>query len=521
MPIVTCIALIASGPNQDRPCGNPAHVFPEDAANPGNYWCGTHRRTAVRFGPVRANQCTAQVGGRWCPNDMLAHVGAHRCETHQRRLDLRRQAERANDARRDVAEHAERLAAAPAVPAVPAPNGIAIYPAELMAERAVQEAAIEAQFALHGGDLVRMEQALAALREARRDLEAQQPFAAPQREVRRAIVGVDAARILGDPVRIERANAVLLEAQARLAERRQREDAVNRLLVALNPAVPAVPAVPAPNRVALFYDVAEAQGEVRRATAAVAAARDAGDPVRMEEAEANLRAARARMVELRRQAVAENRLLAAQNIQPPQPPQPQLARVAEDRQNVHTAVVVQQTNANIKALLKRGGDNKGRTIYPEQIVGYWLMKKLLRLDKVVALVEDIRRFYNLPTIYNENDALYRRVFNAIGKIAIDEDIADKTRERGFELMKRLYEECSESVGLCAEGHMGRLANAFVGFFDDLSPPVPVGEILQQKIGAISALDVSAEEKLRMAGEVFAELKVPEAEQVPWREALVG
>jgi len=33
------------------------------------------------------------------------------------------------------------------------------------------------------------------------------------------------------------------------------------------------------------------------------------------------------------------------------------------------------------------------------------------------------------------------------------------------------------------------------------------------------MEVSVEEKLRLASELFAELKVPDADQVVWREAL--
>jgi hypothetical protein len=69
------------------------------------------------------------------------------------------------------------------------------------------------------------------------------------------------------------------------------------------------------------------------------------------------------------------------------------------------------------------------------------------------------------------------------------------------------------------GHLARLCNVFAGFDDELSPPVPVTELLQQKIGAISLMDVSVEEKFRLASELFAELKVPDADQVVWREAL--
>jgi hypothetical protein len=58
----------------------------------------------------------------------------------------------------------------------------------------------------------------------------------------------------------------------------------------------------------------------------------------------------------------------------------------------------------------------------------------------------------------------------------------------------------------------------VGFDDAFVAPVPVGEILQQKIAVIAAKDVSVEHKVGEAWRVFEELKIPMAERMPWLEA---
>jgi len=59
----------------------------------------------------------------------------------------------------------------------------------------------------------------------------------------------------------------------------------------------------------------------------------------------------------------------------------------------------------------------------------------------------------------------------------------------------------------------------VGFDDAFEPPVPKGEILQQKMAAIAGLDVDTDEKVRQATAVFEELEIPESEREPWLEAL--
>jgi len=58
----------------------------------------------------------------------------------------------------------------------------------------------------------------------------------------------------------------------------------------------------------------------------------------------------------------------------------------------------------------------------------------------------------------------------------------------------------------------------VGFDDAFAPPVPKGEILQQKMAAIAGLDVDTDEKVRQATAVFEELEIPESEREPWLEA---
>jgi hypothetical protein len=58
----------------------------------------------------------------------------------------------------------------------------------------------------------------------------------------------------------------------------------------------------------------------------------------------------------------------------------------------------------------------------------------------------------------------------------------------------------------------------VGFDEAFVPPVPVGEILQQKMAAISAMDIEYEKQIEMAEELLAELKIPHEEHKNWLAA---
>jgi hypothetical protein len=190
--------------------------------------------------------------------------------------------------------------------------------------------------------------------------------------------------------------------------------------------------------------------------------------------------------------------------------------LATDRQNVHTASVSRQTNELQKKILELGGNDTRKTTAPTMCLANWLLSKHVVFAEVPALSADILKYYSMKKVITADDWLYRRLFNAVFQIIQHTDDEDGKRK---ELMKRFSEECKESTGMCVQGHLTRLCNVFAGFDAELSPPVPVGEILQQKIGAISLMEVSVEEKLRLASELFAELKVPDADQVVWREAL--
>jgi hypothetical protein len=112
-----------------------------------------------------------------------------------------------------------------------------------------------------------------------------------------------------------------------------------------------------------------------------------------------------------------------------------------------------------------------------------------------------------------DDYLYRRVLDHAWA-------AIKTRpiEEQHTLIIRLQQECAESFGMCCDGHINRIVNAFVGFIDNISPPVPVGEILQQKMAQISELE-DVEERILRATAVFHELDIGADQAGPWLEAL--
>ena len=193
-----------------------------------------------------------------------------------------------------------------------------------------------------------------------------------------------------------------------------------------------------------------------------------------------------------------------------------LGGLAADTQSVHREVVVKQTNTNTEILLA-ASDEAAEDFDPESWVTTWwlLMPNRPTFNIYYRVMQDIHFWYTKKTCKVASDWLYKRVFTgAVFKISAVED-----RDRRYELAKRLWEECMESVDMCCEGHIGRLANVFVGFDENFKSPASPNEMLQTQLAEIAQLKLRPELKLAKAKTVMDELGIPEAERAPWLEAL--
>jgi hypothetical protein len=130
------------------------------------------------------------------------------------------------------------------------------------------------------------------------------------------------------------------------------------------------------------------------------------------------------------------------------------------------------------------------------------------------VMNDVNDWYSRSAIREPGDRLYGRLLEGLWALIDKQPHA----VRG-ELITRLWEEMSESVGLCTEGHISRLVNVMVGFDDNFKPPVSLGEVLQAKIAAIAAMDIPVTGKLSQARAAMTELGLSASEQAPWLEAL--
>lgn len=190
-----------------------------------------------------------------------------------------------------------------------------------------------------------------------------------------------------------------------------------------------------------------------------------------------------------------------------------LAAIARDVQNVHTRVVSEQTNKGLEKLLE-ASKNARVMRTPEWFAARWLTRGYGNWRDVSRTVVDMKHWYERDFCKTANDWLYRKALDGL-YLTIKNT---KSEELQTELYKRAFEECFESNAMCCEGHISRVCNVLVGFDDAFAPPVPFGEILQNKMAAIYAMEIETEKKIVLATDFFNEFAVPEAERSAWLEA---
>lgn len=185
-----------------------------------------------------------------------------------------------------------------------------------------------------------------------------------------------------------------------------------------------------------------------------------------------------------------------------------LGRIAKDNQSVHTAAVSKQTNAGLEHVMKLPVPEGQDTIL--EIREYW-GKMYTKRPVQEIIYEDMLTWYTKNTCRTEGDWLYKNVLDRVWAYI-------KAHRHKREIARRLQQECAESYLMCCDGHISRLINVLVGFDDEMPAPISVGEILQNKMALISAIE-DAEERIRQANAVFEELKINAEDARPWLEAL--
>jgi len=191
-----------------------------------------------------------------------------------------------------------------------------------------------------------------------------------------------------------------------------------------------------------------------------------------------------------------------------QPPtQSVLQRIATDTQNVHTGEVARQTKRMTDLLLTQVVPKDQNTM---KLITRKFTKfcNIERMTDLLTVLTDMNLWYEKEMCIMQADALYRRMLDAV--VAKIEASSLKK-----DLYKRAYEEATESVGMCCQGHLSRLVNIFSGFDSEFTSPSSTKELLQNKLAQIASEDWIHDEKIKNARQTLSELAIPREEWDEW------
>jgi hypothetical protein len=189
----------------------------------------------------------------------------------------------------------------------------------------------------------------------------------------------------------------------------------------------------------------------------------------------------------------------------------ELKKLTDDSQNVHTRVINRQTRQYTEIIKNINVPKGQKTI--DEIITAWLSDLKLPWSEISNVFIDMNEWGSKATIFIENDYMYRKMIRSLWAL-----IKTKTGEIYLEILKRLWEECLESVGMCGQGHISRLANVLSGFDSNFISSVSIMERFREQISDISTKDLSIEDKIKEANFIMDEIDMPLEERQTWIEA---
>lgn len=196
----------------------------------------------------------------------------------------------------------------------------------------------------------------------------------------------------------------------------------------------------------------------------------------------------------------------AEHLAEREPIQRELEAFANDRQNVHTTVVVNAVKTMISKILEIPVPEEYRT------------ENMKTLSEVIdqcqpsmkAVWQMAAKYCNNEDIYDMGPGIYAKVLNSVWQFI-------KNSEHHEDLKKILASELVDSIGMCAQGNLSRICNVLTGYMDGLDVRSD-REILGDKMAQLRDIE-NVEQRIQFGRALLHNLHIPEEEWIPWLEAL--
>ena len=187
-----------------------------------------------------------------------------------------------------------------------------------------------------------------------------------------------------------------------------------------------------------------------------------------------------------------------------------LARIANDNQNVHTQLVVEQTKKNVAEILK----------IPVPEIFKWQSKKLSMTYKTIVMFchlspKSAWQFSSMycsdATIYDLEPGIFGKVVDGVWQfIRASPDKAD--------LKKILTAELRDNIGMCAQGNLSRVCNVLQGYLEGIEQKESVNTILGREFAKLMEIATESE-RLNKGNLILFNNNVPEDQWETWLEPL--
>jgi hypothetical protein len=182
----------------------------------------------------------------------------------------------------------------------------------------------------------------------------------------------------------------------------------------------------------------------------------------------------------------------------------ELARMANDNQNVHRAVVVEKVKETVERVLQIPvpPDYQTETL---KTSGEIILE--CKLTKRSAW-QMMAKYCSEENIYEMGPGIYARVLNSVWQYI-------KASPDAVDLKKILAAEMEDNVGMCAQGNLSRLCNILSGYLDGLVVETKSrNEIMGERLAALMAID-DIDERLFNGIEILREYEIHADQHHAW------
>jgi hypothetical protein len=187
-----------------------------------------------------------------------------------------------------------------------------------------------------------------------------------------------------------------------------------------------------------------------------------------------------------------------------------LARIANDNQNVHTQLVVEQTKKNVAEILK----------IPVPEIYRWQTKKLSMTYKTIIMFCHLspKSAWQFSSMYCSDATIYDLEPGIFGKVVDGVwQFISKSPDKQ-DLKKILTSELRDNIGMCAQGNLSRICNVLQGYLEGIEQKESTNVILGREFSKLMDIE-SVTERVNKGKLILFNNNIPQDQWETWLEPL--